>query len=62
MRVSVTQYKFDKEWESTGEMIKTSPTSFIQTYIHPRFNGKFKQAGIEKTLGLKFVILESVNN
>ena len=58
-KVTVNKNRFNKEWKSTGRMIKESPTSFLQTYEHPRFDGDFRQIGYDKFLG--GIILEKVD-
>jgi len=57
-KITVSKERFHYEWKSTGYMIRESPTTLIQTYSHPRFEGKFKQIGLDGFLG--GVILESV--
>lgn len=62
MTIDISKREFDELWKSTGEMIKESKTTFVQTYAANRVGvrGKrFKQVGKNNFMGGR-VFLEEV--
>lgn len=52
MKITTSLEKFEKEWKSTGHMIEESPATFVQTYEHPRFEGRFLQKRVVSPFGV----------